>query len=139
MTQKRYHFVKALFILGLLVPIFSPLHALAQTSPLQVTDAAICVDVVDLQCQGQDKQFSSQLGKLYCFTRIIGAKEPTTITHVWYYGQKQRAKVVLEINSANWRTYSSKIIQAHEIGDWHVDIIGPEGELLHTIHFNIVP
>ncbi|RLB76720.1 MAG: DUF2914 domain-containing protein, partial [Deltaproteobacteria bacterium] len=102
-------------------------------------EASICLDVVDLQCQGGDTIFSSSLGKLYCFTRIVGAKEPTTIFHVWYHGQKQRARVPLQVNSSNWRTYSSKIIQAHETGDWRVEVLGPNDELLRVVHFKVVP
>ena len=139
MNPMETRFVKYLALTFVLTALFTPSLGFAEPVTLQVEDAAICVDVVDLQCQGQDVQFSSQLGKLYCFTRIVGAKEPTSITHVWYYGEKQRARVVLNVNSHNWRTYSSKIIQVHEIGDWHVDILGPGEELLHTIHFKVVP
>ncbi len=112
----------------------------AQPLPaLEVKDAGICLDVVDLQCQGKDIQFSSSLGKLYCFCRILGATTPVTITHVWYFGDKERARVVLDVKSPNWRTYSSKIIQAHETGPWRVDIVGPDGEVLKSLEFSVVP
>ncbi|HDM09441.1 MAG: DUF2914 domain-containing protein [Deltaproteobacteria bacterium] len=111
----------------------------AGPSSLQVTEAYICLDVVDLQCQGKDTTFSSSLGKLYCFTRVIGAQEPTQIFHVWYYGQNERARVPLQVNSSNWRTYSSKIIQAHEAGQWRVEILGPNNELLNVVRFQVVP
>jgi hypothetical protein len=26
----------------------------------------------------------------------------------------------------------------HEIGEWHVDVLGPEGELLRTVKFTII-
>ena len=110
-----------------------PLHA------LEIKDAGICLDVVDLQCQGKDVQFSSSLGKLYCFTRVVGATTPVTITHVWYYGDKERARVRLEVRSTDWRTYSSKIIQPHETGHWRVEILGPDGTVLKTIEFTVVP
>jgi hypothetical protein len=38
----------------------------------------------------------------------------------------------------NFRTYSTKIIQPHEIGDWHVDVLGPGDKLLKTVKFEIV-
>ncbi len=110
-----------------------------EASPVQVAEAAICLDVVDLQCQGENTTFSSSLGKLYCFTRIIGAQEPTEIFHVWYYKEKERARVALQVNSPNWRTYSSKIIQLHETGEWRVEILGPNNELLRVVHFQVVP
>ncbi|MBN1843428.1 MAG: DUF2914 domain-containing protein [Deltaproteobacteria bacterium] len=106
---------------------------------LEVTDAAICEDVVDRAPVNAGTTFNASVGKLYCFTRITGALEPTTVTHVWYFGEMQRAGVVLAAGSANWRTKSSKIIQPHEWGPWHVDVLGPDGELLSTIPFEIKP
>ncbi|MBT8351189.1 MAG: DUF2914 domain-containing protein, partial [Deltaproteobacteria bacterium] len=35
-------------------------------------------------------------------------------------------------------TYSSKVLQDHEIGAWHVDLLGPEGDVLETIEFEVV-
>ena len=127
-------------LVGLLISGLYPMAAMAAgPSSLQVTEAYICLDVVDLQCQGKDTTFSSSLGKLYCFTRVIGAQEPTQIFHVWYYGQHERARVPLQVNSSNWRTYSSKIIQAHEAGQWRVEILGPNNELLNVVRFQLVP
>lgn len=127
-------------LVGLLISGLYPMAAMAAgPSSLQVTEAYICLDVVDLQCQGKDTTFSSSLGKLYCFTRVIGAQEPTQIFHVWYYGQNERARVPLQVNSSNWRTYSSKIIQAHEAGQWRVEILGPNNELLNVVRFQVVP
>lgn len=112
----------------------------AQPLPaLEIRDAGICLDIVDLQCQGKDVQFSSSLGKLYCFTRVMGATTPVTITHVWYYGEKERARVTLDVRSTNWRTYSSKIIQPHETGLWRVEILGPDGTVLKALEFNVMP
>jgi len=66
------------------------------------------------------------------------AHSPTEATHVWYFGDIERARVNLAIKAYSWRTYSSKIIQKHEMGNWHVDVLGPEGELLKTLQFKII-
>jgi hypothetical protein len=57
--------------------------------------------------------------------------------HVWSYGDVERARVSLSINAKSWRTYSSKAIQAHEIGTWRVDVLDTSGNLLETIDFEI--
>lgn len=132
-------FCVLLTLLVIMLLSFPLTAARAQESSVKVADASICLDVVDLQCQGKDNTFSSSLGKLYCFTRIVGAQQPTTIYHVWYWKEKQRARVPLQVNSNNWRTYSSKIIQPHETGDWRVEILGPDEGLLKVIHFKVVP
>jgi hypothetical protein len=106
---------------------------------LEVTESAVCLDVVDLECTGADTNFPANVGKLYCITKITGAKGASKATHVWYYGHTERARKELDIRSASWRTYSSKIIQAHETGDWHIDVLGPEDEFLKVIQFEIGP
>ncbi len=105
---------------------------------VNVLDASICLDVVDLSCVDGNNVFPADVGKLCCFTRIRGVQGHTDIKHVWYFGDTERARVELGVDSANWRTYSSKIIQLHEIGHWHVDVLGPDDELLKTLEFEIV-
>jgi hypothetical protein len=107
-------------------------------APLTAEDVSICLDVVDRSCVDGSDLFPAEVGKLYCFTRICGAKGHIEIDHVWYFGDRERARVKLGVDSANWRTYSSKIIRPHEIGDWHVDVLGPGGELLKVIEFETV-
>lgn len=106
---------------------------------LEVADAATCMDVVDRAPVDSGTSFSASIGKLYCFTRIMGAQAPTMVTHAWYFGEKERARVALRVGSARWRTKSSKIIQSSEIGSWHVDVIGPNGDVLETLQFTITP
>jgi len=50
-------------------------------------------------------------------------------------GSSMRARVDLAIKSSTWRTYSSKIIQPHEIGSWRVEVLDPEGTVLKVIQF----
>ena len=112
----------------------------AQEAPaLEVADAAICEDVVDRVPVGTGTSFTASVGKLYCFTKIVGAQAPTTVTHVWYFGETERAGVELKVGSASWRTKSSKLIQLHEIGPWHVDVVGPDDDVLRTLQFVITP
>lgn len=131
-----------LFVLAILItiPLSQVVPSKAQeTASLKVAVAAICSDVVDREPVDVGNSFEVSLGKIYCFTTIIGAHSPTEITHVWYFGDIERARVNLAIKASSWRTYSSKKIQRHEIGDWHVDVLDPEGEVLKTLQFKIIP
>jgi hypothetical protein len=110
-----------------------------QTGSLAVAEGSICQDVVNRQPIDVGNSFEASVGTLYCFTKIIGASGPTQITHVWYFGGTERARVNLAVNAASWRTYSSKRIQTHEIGGWHVDVLGPDGKVLQTMEFTITP
>ena len=108
-----------------------------EAASVEVAEAVICLDVVDREPIDPGDSFEASVGKLYCFTKIIGAQEPIEIAHVWYYGDVERARVNLSVEASGWRTWSSKIIQPHEVGDWHVDVIGPEEEVLETLEFEI--
>ena len=110
-----------------------------QAASLEVAMGAICRDVINREPVDVGTSFEASVGKLYCLTQIIGAAGQTEISHVWYFGNTERARVSLDVNAASWRTYSSKIIQAHEVGAWHVDVLGPADELLQTFDFTITP
>jgi hypothetical protein len=112
----------------------------AQKAPeLEVSVAAICKDVVDHEPVDSGNSFTANVGKLYCFTKISGAESPTHITHVWYFDGTERGRVELAVNSASWRTFSSKIIQPHEQGAWRVDVLDAEGNVLKSLDFEVTP
>jgi hypothetical protein len=104
---------------------------------LQVESAVICEQVVDREPVDVGSSFSATVGKLYFFTKIVGAEGNAQVTHVWYYGDTERARVNLSVRASNWRTYSSKRIQAHETGAWRAEILDAEGNTLATARFDI--
>jgi hypothetical protein len=121
-----------------LFPLYQPVTINAQdTASIEVIIAVICRDVVDREPMDIGDSFKATVGRLYCFTKIISTHSPIEITHVWYFGNTERAKVNLSVNSNSWRTYSSKIIRTLEIGDWHVDVLSPDGEVLQSLQFKI--
>jgi hypothetical protein len=106
---------------------------------IEVATAAICKSVVNREAVDIGTRFPNSVPRLYCFTRIVGADQPTEIVHVWSYGDAERARISLKVESSNWRTYSSKAIQAHETGAWRVDVLDAAGNLLKTINFEVTP
>lgn len=109
-----------------------------ESSKVEVVAAAICKNVVAREAVDVGNRFSNSVSRLYCFTKVVGASQPTEIVHVWRYGDVERARISLPVKAASWRTYSSKAIQAHEIGPWRVDVLDTSGNLLETINFEIV-
>ena len=117
-----------------------PLMISAQESPsLEVAVAAVSQDVIDREPVDAGISFPASVGTLYCFTKITGAQSPTQITHVWYFGATERARVELDVNLSSWRTWSTKIIQAHEVGSWRVDVVDVKGTVLKELKFEITP
>ncbi len=110
-----------------------------EPSSLQVEVGTVSRDVIDRAAVEAGSSFPASVGKLFCFTKITGALEPTHVTHVWYFDGTERARVELEVNSANWRTYSSKNIENHEVGAWRVEVVDSAGNVLQTLNFEVTP
>ena len=104
---------------------------------LSVQEGTICREIYGRRPLVSGTSFKASVGKLYCFTKIVGAQKPSEITHVWYFGNSQVARVNLPVKSFSWRTYSSKTIRPQDIGDWHVDVHGPRGNVLWSVAFEI--
>jgi hypothetical protein len=134
----KVSFVSAL-IWFMCVSFLIPAADAQQSDELDVVAAAICEKVQNRETVNVGTRFTSSTSRLYCFTKIVGAGTPTEVVHVWSYGDVERARVSLDVNSSNWRTYSSKAIQAHEIGPWRVDVLDTSGNLLETINFEVTP
>lgn len=111
----------------------------AGNNSIAVEEAIICRGVINKTPLGTGETFAASVGRLYCFTKIASRKNHTKISHIWYFGDQKRAKIQLPIKSSTWRTYSSKRIQDHEIGQWHVDIVASSGKVIHTVRFKTTP
>ena len=136
--MKQFFPKRTVLLFLVAVFLFLPIVTQAQeTASLDVAVAAICQDVVDREPVDAGISFSVSVGTLYCFTKITGAQSPAQITHVWYFGATERARVDLDVNSATWRTWSSKIIQTHEVGSWRVDVLDSTGTVLKELQFEV--
>ena len=118
----------------LLIPFSSNAQ---QAGSLSVETAAICTGVADREPVDAGTSFSVSNDRLYCFSKIANIAEATEIVHVWYFGDMERARVSLGVKPPAWRTYSSKIIQSHEIGSWRVEILDASGNMLDTVKFDV--
>ena len=133
MEKRMGQLASALVVLSL---VLFPAAA-AMAADLQVEEAVVCTNVVDRQPVDSAVSFPASVGRLYFFTRITGAPEPAQVVHVWYYGDVERARVTLAVNGSNWRTYSSKVVQLHEVGAWRVEVLDADGNNLHTVQFDV--
>ncbi len=120
-------------LLVLLVLLVSSVSAFALT----VEEAVVTTRISDREPIDKVESYPAQTGKLYCFTRIQGAAEETSIDHVWLYQGKEMARVTLPIRSANWRTYSSKNIVSEWQGEWQVQIVDASGTELARVPFRV--
>jgi hypothetical protein len=108
---------------------------------LRVGRIAVCTSVNNREPLDVDTTFSTDVGSLYCFTRIEGITDSSSVTHVWYYGQKKMAEVTLPVASTRWskrwRTWSNKRIFPHWTGKWTVAILSEDRTPLAQTSFVI--
>jgi hypothetical protein len=111
--------------------------AAAKEQPaLVLEEIHICTAVEDRQPSGVGTVFPVDLDKLYCFTKINGAEDTTYVTHVWYFGDVEIARVKLPVKSNSWRTWSSKKLNMG-LGNGHVEVVSESGDILGKAEFEI--
>jgi len=112
----------------------------ASATEMSLADSGICTGVMDHAAVGVGDVFSADIGKLFCFTRVQSPYVDGSdqhIQHVWYYQDVERARVTLPVKTSNWGTYSSKIIQPFEVGEWRVEVLDSGGEAIAVFQFYI--
>jgi len=104
-----------------------------------IAEAAVCRSVSNGQPVDPGNEFPSSVGKLWFFTKVLGKEGELLyhITHVWYFGDKEMARIKLTVKSSSWRTYSSKNISTLWTGKWKVDVISEEGKIIESVPFQI--
>ncbi len=102
-----------------------------------ITQFDFAANIEDRQPVSVDTAFTADVGKVFCFTRIEGAADTTQIAHVWYYKEEEKARINLDVESSDWRTWSSKSILKSWTGRWRVMIEDSQGNVLSSKTFVI--
>ncbi|MFB0527866.1 MAG: DUF2914 domain-containing protein [bacterium] len=137
-----------IFLLILLLTLISGASVAAQEEQLaeeqvEVEETKLTVEtklgtaVEERELIGEASNFPPSVGKVYCWTFVSGAEEPTEITHVWYYGVEKMAEVVLPVKYPRHRTWSYKTILPEWKGQWSVEILDEAGNKLDSIALEI--
>ena len=126
-----------LFVLAL--AFFSLTSLSAQTSDYEVTNAVVTTRIANRmpEVQSSDNRFAPTVERLFYFTKIEQAMEPTSILHEWYWQGELLASVELDVDSDAWRTWSSKRIMPHQTGSWTVISKRPDGSTAQTTSFSL--
>ncbi len=109
----------------------------AHAADLKVVDGTITSAIVNQMPVDKIESYRADFGKLYCFTRIVGAQGDTEITHIWYFQENELARVTLPVRSSDWRTYSSKRFLPQWAGEWSVVVLDGEQNEIATIPFRL--
>ena len=109
------------------------------SSGLRVVRAYVCKGIEQGEPTEAGKSFVPEDGvlRLCCFSEIAGATGPDTVFHVWRWGDREMARVVLDVKSSRWRTWSTKRILDEWRGEWHVDVTDSDGGVLTRLEFSV--
>lgn len=109
----------------------------ASAAELTVADGTITSAIENQMPVDRIESYRADYGKLYCFTRIVGAQEDTEVTHVWFYQDDEMARVTLPVRSSDWRTYSSKRFLPQWAGEWKVVVLDADQTVISTLAFRL--
>jgi hypothetical protein len=123
-------------LLAVLVLVWAA-GALAQETAPSVETMTFCTAVEERQPVAADTTFAADTEKVYCFTKILGVQGESTVTHVWFRGDKEMARVELSVRSASWSTWSSKRLLPEWAGTWRVDVLDASGSVLQSQEFTL--
>lgn len=119
----------------MVLALSAPLGALA--GEVTVLDAVLATGVENRQPVGSASTFPADVGRVYAYTRVVGAAGEGSLTHVWYYAGQVKAQVQLPVRSDDWRTWSSKTILPGWTGEWLVEVQGADGRVLASVPFQV--
>lgn len=107
----------------------------------QMANAQIKVDEMKLgtgvenkDIVGEATSFASTTEKVYCWMKLSGGSQGSSVTVKWYLNDSPAGEVPLEINGTPWRTYSFKTINGVK-GNWKVEVVDASGNVLQTATF----
>lgn len=109
----------------------------AQAQEVRISRLDFATSIENREPAGIDTSFASNIGNIFCFTQIEGAPDTSKIFHVWYYKDEEKARISLDVQSNNWRTWSSKTIQKNWTGNWRVIVEDSKGNVLASKTFTI--
>ena len=139
--MKRRYCIALIILLSIFLysgTVVSQEQGKSEEDSLLIQKFAFCESVKDREPVGVSTEFPSDIGRVYLWTSIYGADQPTEIKHVWYYGVQKMREITLGIKYRRTRTWSYKNILPQWAGDWHVEVVDEQGRVLKKLSFKII-
>jgi hypothetical protein len=116
-----------------------PAQAAGPTDTIRVASAVVCSGIRRHHPMDETGVFQiSPATRAFVWTDVRTASPPMRIEHIYYLNGVRYCAVPLEIRYPRMRTWSSVMLQQTDLsGDWRVDIRSG-GDILKTVHFNVL-
>ena len=102
-------------------------RAVAQEAPAVI--AQFTTGIENREPVDQISFVRNDVRKVFFFSDLRGLAG-TTIVHRWIHDDQTMAEVRFEVAGPRWRVWSSKDMMPDWIGDWTVEVVTNEGEVL---------
>lgn len=127
-----------LHLLHLVAPVLLAAPPTVGDSPLRVTEAAVCREIVDRGCDNEGRSFPSDVESVAFLTRVEGATGEAFVVHVWSFEGKEVRRARLSVKASPYRTWSVKRVK-DQPGRWKVEVFDPIGRSLGVVDFTVQP
>jgi hypothetical protein len=120
------------FVIGLVLTG----HANAQDVPSVIAQFTTAVE--NREPVDQVTFVENDVRKVFFFSDLRGL-DGKTVLHRWSHDGQVIAEVPFEVHGARWRVWSSKELRPDWIGEWTVEVVTDEGEVLGAETFTYKP
>lgn len=119
-------------------PVVAPVEEVASAAGIMMEEIALCEEVVSHAPVNEKSTFYADGGRAYLYTKVtMEAGESDYIRHIWYRNGKEMNNVKLDVRGPSHRTHSYKTLFEGQDGEWTVDVVASNGDLIETVAFDV--
>ena len=125
-------------VLVIISSLLISINVLASDWPHEnISNAEFAMEIKDRTPLNINEELDNSFGKIYFFTNIRNL-QGQSIRHRWIYKNKVMAEVEFDINGPRWRVWSSKNLWPTWLGEWSVEVLNANSEVLYKKEFNYI-
>ena len=125
-------------VLVIIYSLLISINVLASDWPHEnISNAEFAIEIKDRTPLNIIEELDNSFGKIYFFTNIRNL-QGQSIRHRWIYKNKVMAEVEFDINGPRWRVWSSKNLWPTWLGEWSVEVLNANSEVLYKKEFNYI-
>ena len=105
---------------------------------LKLKEVMICRGVYKRNPIKPGFEFNNNIDSLFCYTKISNSGSKQEIKHLWFYEDKLMTSVSYNIKTSyNYRSWSKKTILPNQIGNWRVEVMDVNENVLGIREFKV--
>ena len=113
-------------------------NPIIQISTLKLNEIMICRGIYKRNPIKPGYKFINNVDSLFCYTKISNSGPKQEIKHVWFFEDEEISSVIYNIKTSyNYRSWSKKTIYPKQIGNWRVDVVARNGDIIGTRNFSV--